>query len=41
VVATGFRMKGSAIFIDYTAGTGSAPGFRFFANRDASRSNQI
>src|ERR1700733_959081 len=46
VVATGFRMKGSAIFIFYTAGTGSAPaGARpvtgFLKNRAARRSNQM
>jgi len=46
VVATGFRMKGSEIFIDYVTGTGSTPagtllaaGFR--ENRDARRSNQM
>src|SRR5208282_1593435 len=46
VVATGFRMKGSEMFIDYTTGPGSTPmgawlvaGCR--ANRLASRSNQM
>src|ERR1700730_3767483 len=32
VVATGFRMNGSAIFIDYPAGTSSARVARFFEN---------
>jgi hypothetical protein len=46
VVATGFRMKGSAIFIDYSAGTGSAPAGIMAASvrgeiRAASRSNQM
>ena len=46
VVATGFRMKGSEIFIVYPAGTGSAPAGTVLVsarreNRCASRSNQM
>jgi len=46
VVATGFRMNGSEIFIDYLAGTGSAPARNlpaagFLENRVPSRSNQM
>jgi len=46
VVATGFRMKGSEIFIGYPAGAGSAPAGTWIAScrceiRAASRSNQM
>ena len=39
---TGFRMKGSEIFIDYSAGSGSVPGLVTCCGeiRLASRSNQ-